>query len=63
MAKRVTVTRAEQSAARSIVRRNAAKGLATRTSVSKIANAKGVSRSAASGRYVTKAAAAKNSKG
>lgn len=63
MAKQVTVTGAEQSAARSIVKRNAAKGLTTRASVSKIANAKGVSRSGASGRYVTKSAGTNKSKG
>ncbi|GAA5122534.1 hypothetical protein GCM10023339_41090 [Alloalcanivorax gelatiniphagus] len=54
MTKRVTVTGAEQSAARNIVKRNAARGVATRSSVTKIANA--VPRSAASGRYASKAA-------
>jgi len=62
MAKRVIVSGAEQSAARSIVKRNAAKGVVTRTSVTKIANAKGVSRSAISGRFVAKAQAAKSPK-
>lgn len=52
--RRVTVTGVEQAAARNIVKRNAAKGVTTRVSVSKIANAKSASRSAVSGRYVTK---------
>ena len=54
MAKRVTVTGAEQSAARNIVKRDAARGVATRSSVTKIANA--ASRSAVSGRYASKTA-------
>ena len=60
MAKEITVTGAEQSAARYIVRRNEAKGVPTRSSVAKIANAKW--RSASSGRYVSRSSAAKDSR-
>lgn len=39
MPKQITVTSAEQSAARNILKRNASRGVATRSSVTKIANA------------------------
>jgi hypothetical protein len=58
MARRVTVTSAEQSAARSIVKRNARKGVPTPDSVTKIANARGLSRYAGNGAPGHPAAAA-----
>lgn len=50
MAKRVVVSGAEQAAARYVVKNNTAKGRATKSSVSRIANAK-TYRSAITGRY------------
>lgn len=55
MAKRVTVTGAEQSAARNIIKRNTAKGVTTRSSVTKIANA----RSSSTGRHLSASTAAR----
>jgi hypothetical protein len=58
VAKKVYVTSAQKSAAKTIMKRDAVKGQTSRAAVTKIANANGRSttRSSVTGRYVTKQA-------
>jgi hypothetical protein len=58
VAKKVYVTTAQKSAAKTIMKRDAAKGQNSRSAVTKIANA----RSVATGRYVTKSSGSSKKK-